>query len=231
MPATSSAKCSAQEAVTPTAAGELSTCWSSRTKKINAKRIAEPHVNCILVVPNWLNEYIFMMILAIMSTAYDSVWLYDSFHYRLIRYLTPGFLGRKLSCVIHAIFAYFGHVRYVRCLFRTMFNCNSSTANPLILQQKTEQNQLKSRLMHIFWRIVGFQASSVLSEYPDRVSGKIALRRISELWNCIPISRSLKENRWQTSSQTALHSTGMGMCIRIPSSQHIQHTHTHTHTH
>lgn len=151
-----------------------------------------------------------------------TVWL---FSLQIDQIFDSRISGRKLSCVIHAIFAYFGHVRYVRCLFRTMFNCNSSTANPLILQQKTEQNQLKSRLMHIFWRIVAFQASSVLSEYPDRVSGKIALRRISELWNCIPISRSLKENRWQTSSQTALHSTGMGMCIRIPSSQHIQHTH------
>lgn len=103
MPGTSSAKCSAQEAVTPTAAGELSTRWSSRTKKINANRIVEPHVNCILVVPNWLNEYIFMMILAIMATAYDSVWLYDSFHYRLIRYLTPGFQGES-SPVLFMLF-------------------------------------------------------------------------------------------------------------------------------
>lgn len=100
-------------------------------------------------------------------------------------------------------------------------NCQPADP-PAENRTKPAEKQIDAHL----WTIVAFQASSVLSEYPNRVSRKIALRRISELWNCIPILRSLRENRWQTSSQTALHSTGMGMCIRIPSLQHIQHTHT-----
>ena len=41
---------------------------------------------------------IFMMVLAIIST------VYDSFYYRWVRYLIPGFLGRKLSCIYFMLF-------------------------------------------------------------------------------------------------------------------------------
>ena len=85
-------------------------------------------------------------------------------------------------------------------------NCQPADP-PAENRTKPAEKQIDAHL----WTIVAFQASSVLSEYPNRVSRKIALRRISELWNCIPILRSLRENRWQTSSQTALHSTGMAI--------------------
>ena len=89
MPGASSAKCSAQEAVTPKAAGELSTCWSSRTKKINANRIVEPHVNCILGQIDCMNTSLWWFLLSCLQrmivydcmtlfiTDWSDIWLQD----------------------------------------------------------------------------------------------------------------------------------------------------------